>query len=468
MNNTRTSLAWISSALSALVVSINLTVMSVAFDSLRRDFPGTELRVMGWVLSVYTIVFGALLVPAGRLADHLGRRRIFLWGLAIMSVSSTLAGLAPSVWVIIVGRVGQGAAAACLVPSTLGLLLEAVPVEQRVTVTALYSVLASVGGIAGPTVGALLIRQSSWRAAFFIAPVLAVLSWLAGIRSLPETRRRASGPLPDLLGALLVVVSLTAFSLGVLQARDWGWIDSRTIGVLALAAVASVWFWRRSSVHPVPVLPMKLTRIRSFAVANVASVLYGGATGALLFGTVLFLREVWDYDIVNAGLGLLPLAVSSMVTSWFGGRLGNRYGERAVAVPGSLIVAAGLAWFAWRVGAHPAFVREWLPGGTLIGFGMGLTYPMIGSACVRGVEGADLSVASAANRMTLQIGNAVGIALVIAILGDVRGHAMLDQMRVAWGVTAVMVVAVAATMALLERPAHVVASMNPRATAAAR
>src|SRR4030095_13036901 len=171
MSSSRHCLAWISSALSALVVAINLTVMSVAFDSLRHDFPGTELSVMGWVLSVYTIVFGALLVPAGRLADYLGRRTIFLWGLGIMSVSSTLAGLAPSVWVIIVGRVGQGAAAACLVPSTLGLLLEAVPTEQRVNVTAFYSVLASVGGIAGPTVGALLIRQFSWRAAFFIAPV---------------------------------------------------------------------------------------------------------------------------------------------------------------------------------------------------------------------------------------------------------------------------------------------------------
>jgi NTE family protein len=208
---------------------------------------------------------------------------------------------------------------------------------------------------------------------------------------------------------------------------------------------------------------MKLTRIRSFALANIASVLYGGSTGALLFGTVLFLREVWDYDIVQAGLGLLPLAVASLFTSWIGGRLGTRYGERAVAVPGSLVVAAGMAWMAWRVGPHPEFLREWMPGGTLIGLGMGATYPMIGSACVRGVEGSDLSVASAANRMTLQVGNAVGIALVIAILGDVSGHAMLHQMRVAWAVTAAMVVAVGFTMALLDRPAHVVRVATQRA-----
>jgi NTE family protein len=208
---------------------------------------------------------------------------------------------------------------------------------------------------------------------------------------------------------------------------------------------------------------MKLTRIRSFALANIASLLYGGATGALLFATVLFLREVWDYDIVEAGLGLLPLAVSSLVTSAIGGRLGNRYGERAVGVPGALLVAGGMGWFAWRVGAHPEFVREWLPGGTLIGLGMGLSYPMIGSACVRGVEGSDLSVASAANRMTLQVGNAVGIALVIAILGDAKGHAMLGQMRIAWAVTAGLVLAVAMTLAMLDRPTHVVRVTGRRA-----
>jgi NTE family protein len=159
----------------------------------------------------------------------------------------------------------------------------------------------------------------------------------------------------------------------------------------------------------------------------------------------------------------MPLAVASLVTSWLGGRLGNRYGERAVAVPGSLIVAGGMAWMAWRVGPNPEFVREWLPGGALIGVGMGLTYPMIGSACVRGVEAADLSVASAANRMTLQVGNAVGIALVIAILGDATGHAMLAQMRIAWAVTAVMVVAVAVTMGLLDPPKHVVRVTGRRA-----
>jgi NTE family protein len=218
------------------------------------------------------------------------------------------------------------------------------------------------------------------------------------------------------------------------------------VSFLVAVLVVPIFVWR-SRRHPVPVLPLQLVRVRSFTVANIASVLYGMSTGALLFSTVLFLREVWGYKVIGAGSGLLPLAVASALVSTVVGRLGNRFGERAVGVPGALIVACGMGWYAWRVGAHPQFVREWMPGAITIGLGMGLTYPMIGAACVREVEAVDLSVASAANRMTLQIGNAIGIALVIAILGDAKGVDALHHMRVAWAVTAALAAAVGLAMA---------------------
>jgi NTE family protein len=148
----------------------------------------------------------------------------------------------------------------------------------------------------------------------------------------------------------------------------------------------------------------------------------------------------------------LPLGLASIVSSLLVGRLGNRFGERAVGLPGSLVVASGMGYLAWRAGPSAAFVRDWLPGGAIIGFGMGLTYPMIGAACVREVGMSDLSVASASNRMTLQIGNAIGIALVIAILGDAHGVETLDRMRVAWAVTAGLAVAVGGAIAALGPP----------------
>ena len=445
------ALAWVSASLSALVVAVNLSVMSVAFDALGTSFPDAKLSTLGWVLSVYTIVFGAFLVPAGRLADHLGRRRVFLAGLVIFTVASLVAATAPAIWVVIAGRVGQGIGAACLVPSTLGLLLDALPVERRASATAAYSVLASIGGITGPTVGAVLVAHGGWRSAFYVAPVFALGSWITGWRSLPEHRGRQSGPLPDLLGAVLVIVALTALSFGILQSRAWGWTSPWVLGALVVAAATVPVFFARCARHPVPVLPIQLTRIRSFAWSNVASAIYGMSTGALLFGIVRFLRQGWDYSLTDAGAGIIPLAVASMCTSSLAGRAGNRFGERAVAVPGCAVIATGMTFLALRLGPEPAFWSEWVPGAALIGAGMGITYPMIGSACVRNVAGADLSVASATNRMTLQIGNAIGIALVIAIIGDATGHDIIDPMRHAFVVMAALALAVGASMGLVGR-----------------
>lgn len=453
-------LAWVSAALSSFVVSANLSVMSVAFDDLRTAFPDTKLSVLGWVLSIYTIVFGALLVPAGRLADRIGRRTVFMWGLVVFSAASMVAGLAPEVWLIIAGRIGQGAGAAMLVPSTLGLLLDAVAPSRRASATAFFSINASLGGVLGPTVGGVLVDQGGWRWAFFIAPIVAMASWLTGWRSLPRSTGRAGARLPDAVGAVLVVVGLTSLSLGILEARDWGWTDPRIVGVLALAAACVPVFVWRSRRHPVPVLPLQLTHIRSFTMANIASALYGMATGALLFSSVLFLREVWGYSILASGSGILPLALAATLMSLVVGRLGMRFGERAVGVPGVLIVALGLVWCVWQVQAEPGFWGAWVPGFAIIGMGMGLTYPMIGAACVREVDTADLSVAAASNRTTLQIGNAIGIALVIAILGDAVGAEALDRMRVSWLVLAALAVAVAVALAGVGRAAPV--SVRPR------
>jgi NTE family protein len=311
---------------------------------------------------------------------------------------------------------------------------------------------ASVGGALGPTVGGVLVEHGGWRWAFFIAPVFAAASWLAGRTSLPESRRVPEGPLPDSPGALLIVIGLTALSFGIVEARDWGWLDVRILGSFVLAVGVVPLFIRRSRRHPVPVLPLELTAIRSFTMANIASAFYGMATGALLFSTVLFLRDAWHYSVLGAGSGLLPLGLASIVSSLVVGRLGNRFGERAVGVPGSVIVAAGMAYLAWRAGPSPDFLHDWLPGATVIGLGMGLTYPMIGAACVREVEVADLSVASASNRMTLQIGNAIGIAVVIAILGDAHGLETLDRMRVAWAVTAGLALGVGALVVAIGPP----------------
>jgi MFS family permease len=432
--------------LSGIVVAANLTMMSVAFPALERSFPDASRSDLSWVLTTYTIVFGAALVPAGRLADRVGRRRIFMAGLAIFAAGSACAAAAPVLGVLVAARALQGIGAACSVPSSLGLLIDASPPGRRASASAFYSLVASLGGVMGPTIGALLIQGLGWRSAFVLGPVFALPAWLAGRRSLPTSERDRGAGLPDLAGSAMLVVALSALSLGIVKARDWGWDDLRVVGAFAATPVLIAVFVWRCAHHPRPVLPLELLRLRSFAMANLASLAYGVTTGALLTANVLFLREVWGWSLVGSGVGVVPLAVASSVMAIAAGRLGNRYGERAVGVPGVLMISAALVWMRLVVDADAAYVGTWLPAIVLTGTGMAFGYPMIQSACVRDVASTQLSVGTATNRMALQVGNAIGIALVIAILGSAEGPGALDRYRGAWTVLAVVGVTCAALL----------------------
>ena len=418
---------------SALVVGLNLNTVSIAFADMRASsFEGESLAALGWVLSVYTIFFGALLVPAGRLADRLGRRAVFLWGLGIFSVGSVTAGLGPELWVVIAGRVVQGVGAAAIVPSSLGLLLDATAPARRATATAFYSGLSSLGGALGPTVGASVVRFASWRWSFLLSPLIAAVSYAFGRTSLPRVAADRRAALPDVVGASIIVVMLTALSLAIVQGRVWGWASVRVDLAFAVAVLMVPTFIVRSRRHPSPVLPLSLFSRRSFAGANIAAFTFGVSTGAVLFSNVQFLNVVWRRSVFQAGLGLLPLALTAAIVAPFAGRLGARFGERAVAVPGALVIAAGITSYRLFATTDVQYFARWLPGCVLFGSGLALTYPMIAAISVRGVENADLSVASASNRTALQIGNAVGIALVIAVLGDPRGPEALGSFRRAW------------------------------------
>ena len=432
--------------LSGIVVAANLTMMSVAFPALERSFPDASRSDLSWVLTTYTIVFGAALVPAGRLADRVGRRQIFMAGLAIFAVGSACAAVAPALGVLVGARALQGVGAACSVPSSLGLLIDVSPPGRRASASAFYSLVASLGGVMGPTIGALLIEGLGWRSAFVLGPVFALPAWLTGRRSLPTSERDRGAGLPDLLGSAVLVGALSALSLGIVKGRDWGWDDARVAGVFAVTPVLIAVFVWRCAHHAWPVLPLELLRLRSFAMANLASLAYGITTGALLTANVLFLREVWGWSLVGSGVGVVPLAVASSVMAIVAGRLGNRYGERAVGVPGVLAVSTALVWMRLVVDADESYIGAWLPALALTGTGMAFGYPMIQSASARDVASTQLSVATATNRMALQVGNAIGIALVIAILGSADGAEAIDRYRTSWTVLAVVGVACAALL----------------------
>lgn len=450
----------LSVAASALLVGLNLNLVSIAFADMRStSFKSASLAQLSWVISIYTIFVGATLVAAGRFADRVGRRRVFLLGLGCFGAASFVISISPWLWLVIAGRAAQGVAASAVIPSALGLMLDALPVERQARATAFFSSLSSVGGVLGPTVGALGVKAANWRLGFFITALVAAFALEVGRRSLPRSLANKSAGLPDLLGASLIVVMLTGFSLAIVQGRVWHYGDSRTIAAFTIGVLCIPLFIYRSATHPTPILPLKIFRIRSVAIADLAALAFGISTGAVLFVNVQVLSVVWGYSVFRSGLGLLPLSIAAASLAIVAGRLGSRFGERAVGAPG--MIALGLGVFSYRLffDVTPSFWGVWVPASLLAGIGFGLTYPMIASASVRGVSAGDLSVASASNRTALQIGNAIGIALVVALLGNPQGPEALPEFQRAWLllgamslVTAVLVLSVGRRPAVAYRP----------------
>ena len=258
------------------------------------------------MFNAYNIVFAALLVPAGRLADLLGRRRMFFVGLGLFMAASAACGLAPSVEVLVGARVLQAAGAAVLVPTSLGLLLPEFPIERRATATALWGAVGGVAAATGPSLGGLLIEWGDWRLVFFVNLVLGAAAWVPARRLLRETRDPDRGAVPDALGIGLLAGGVGLLALAIVEAPDWGWGSARVLGAFAAGAVALVAFVWRSATHAHPVLELSLFRVRSFAAACAGVFVFSLGFYAVLLANILFLTSVWGYSTLEAGFAVTP------------------------------------------------------------------------------------------------------------------------------------------------------------------
>src|SRR4051794_27738520 len=238
----------------AFVAFLDATIVNIAFPDMARSFPEASRSDLSWVLNAYNIIFAALLVPAGRLADLVGRRRLFLGGLAVFTASSAICAAAQSPEMLVAARVVQAAGGAALVPTSIAFLLAEFPVEERATGVGLWAAAGAVAAAVGPSLGGLLIEADSWRLVFLVNVPIGLLALGYGWRLLTETREPAGAPLPDFLGSLLVVGAVGALALAIVEGPSWGWSDPRIVGSFALAAVLTPVFLWRSWRHPAPVI----------------------------------------------------------------------------------------------------------------------------------------------------------------------------------------------------------------------
>jgi EmrB/QacA subfamily drug resistance transporter len=399
------------------MASLDLSIVNIAFPALQRAFPHDPRAFLAWVITGYSIAFGSLLVTGGRTADRLGRRRVFFAGLLVFTSGSALCGLAPSVGLLVAGRVIQGGGAAALLPSSLGLLLSAFPTERRSEIVALWGGVGALAVATGPSLGALLVTAGGWRWAFYVNLPVGLLAWLLGRRVLTESTRVTSHKAPDYLGVALVSSAVAALVLAISEGPDWGWSSGRIVAGFVGALVLGTAFVYRSAHHSQPVLDLKLFSSRSFSVANGATFLYAMGFFAMLLGNILFLTGVWHYSILRAGLAVTPGPLVVALVAGPAGRVAARIGFRPVLLAGAAAFAGALVWWATRVGIHPAYVSEWLPATLVGGLGIGLTFPVLSAAAVSSLPADRFAVGSAVNQTARQVGGAVGIAILVVILG---------------------------------------------------
>ena len=414
---------------------LDVTIVNIAFPGIRDSFAGSSLARLSWILNAYSIVFAAALVPAGRLADRLGRRRLFFLGALVFLAASAVCGAAGSVDLLIGARAVQALGGAMLVPASLGLVLPEFPLEQRATATALWGATGAVAAATGPSLGGLLVDWQSWRLVFFVNLLIGVPA-LAPARRLLREHRERQAALPDALGACLLTAAVAALSLAIIEGPDWGWASGRVLGAFAVSAALLPLFLWRSSAHRAPVIELSLFRVRSFAVANAGVFVFALGFYALLLCNVLFLTGVWHYSIVRAGVALTPGPLMAALAAPVGGRLADRFGQRLVAIPGGLVFAAGALLFALNIDAQRRYAAEFLPATLLTGTGVGLSFAAFSSAAVAELPRTRFATGSAITNCFRQLGAVLGISGLVALLGTPSPSSVLHIYQRAWALMA--------------------------------
>jgi EmrB/QacA subfamily drug resistance transporter len=448
--------------LTAVFMSLlDVMIVTVAFPALARHFGETNVAKLSWVLNGYAIVFAALLVPSGRWADRVGRKRLFLTGLALFTAASALCAAASSVSMLIGSRILQAAGAALLSPAAMGLLLSEFPPEKRSIAVALFAAVGATAVAAGAPVGGLL-TQISWHWVFLVNLPLGLVTLVAGARRLGEHQEPSTGPRPDIFGALLFASGIGFLITDIVKSRDWNWNNGRIGSYALIAAALLLLFVERSRRHPAPVIEFPILRVRSFAISNLAAWLFAVAFGAMLLSNVMFLTHVWHSDSWLLGLQLAPGPLTAAAVALPAGKLCGRIGQRPLGVLGAITFAGGSAWWISQLGPTPHYITQFLPASILIGVGVGLSLPGVSSAAIASLPPSRLSTGSAILNMSRQVGLAVGVAMLVAIIGNADGENVLTQFR--YGFLAMGLAALAAGITCLAlKPGDLTSSKGQQA-----
>ncbi len=412
--------AWRALAVGAggfVLFGFNSTATNLAFGAIADTFADASESVVSWVASGYFIASAAFLPLGGRLADRLGRRRVFNAGLIGFAAFAVLSAVAPTIWILIAARVGQAMAGALVIPSSLAMALPDFPLHRRSSAVATWAAAGPLSAAIAPSAAAALLEVSSWRWVYFLSAPLALAAFGFSLTFVSRSKADDDPGRLDLVGTVVATAAIGLLILGINQGSEWGWTAVSTTGSVVAAVVLGGYFLFRSGHHPTPLLNLSLFRIPEVAVANLANLFMSTTSLSIWLIWPLWLGRVWGYSTSRIGLAITVGPICAGFATLAGGRLADRYGQRWLMIGGSAVATGAVLWSFFMFGAEPDYLRAFMPTVMAFGFGWGLSNPSMNSWALSRVPQAVYGEVNASFNTIRNLGAAIGVSTGVAMVG---------------------------------------------------
>lgn len=426
--------AWLALSVSTLVVFlvvIDISAVNVAFPSIREDFDVSDTD-LSWIIGAYNIVVGSLLMVSGRLADSIGRRKVYLPGVAIFAVGSLLCGLAPGAGWLIAARVVQAVGGSITFAAGFAVMLPEFPPNKRGTAIGVAGATGALGAVVGPVVGSLLIDLFSWRWIFFMNVPLCALVLVIGPRLLSESKDPNATGRIDRLGVVIGTASVALAMFAITQSESWGIGDPRVIVFFLVGVALMPVLIRRCRVHPEPLIDLGLFRYRSFTSTNLGLAFYGLAFTAGFLANSLLLQDVWDLPIREVGIALAPSPILAAIMSPLTGRWADRLGHRWLLGFGCVALSISYLLYVLVLDESASVWTTFVPISMIGGLGVGMTVATWSSAGVSDVPQAQFGVAGATFNTIRQAAYGLGISVSITLIASAADVTTIDGIKRAY------------------------------------
>ena len=403
-------------SIAIFMASLDSTILYAGFNNILNSFPNSKATDLSWAMTGYSIVYAAMLIPAGGIADKYGRKKIFMLGTLLFISASFACGASPSVFWLIVARVFQSIGACLLTPAALALVLDAFPKEKRMIAMGAWGAVGALAAALGPGIGSYIIDVGGWEWAFFINVPIGLLCIWQSSKILQESTQPRDKMRMDWIGMLQLIIGVGAIAFGIVEMKSADWNHLELFGIIVLGFVIILSYIPWAKFNPEPLFELSLFKNKTFMYSNLAGITFAIAFSIMFFSFFFWMKNIWHFNQTLAGAAIMPGPLTVVPTAILSGRIVSKIGHRPLLVTGSFLFALSGLWFLLIPDANPNYLRDWLPGLLLNGISIGLVMPSLSSAAVYGLPPKDYAVGSAINQAMRQIGTVIGVSIAVLFL----------------------------------------------------